>query len=270
MGRLAGKCGIVVGGGQTPGATLGNGRASALLFAREGARVLVVDRNATSAEETAAMIREEGGEASAHAADWTELAACEAYVSACVARWGALDFLHNNVGTLAGDAPLAALDEDAYDTILRVNLRGCVMSCKAATPVMRAAGAGSIVNISSVAALTAGPATAYKLSKAAINALTQNLAVESAPFGVRVNAVLPGLLDTPMAIEGAAARSGMAPEAVREARDRAVRLRGRMGTAWDTAYASLFLHSDEAAFITGVALPVDGGGAAHGGGGGRG
>lgn len=261
--RLEGKVGIVVGGGQTPGATLGNGRASALLFAREGAKVLVVDSNLDSAAETVAMIRAEGGDAEAHRSDWTSLSDCEAHVTACLARWGALDFLHNNVGIVAGDAPLATLTEDAYDDIMRINLKGCVMSCKAALPAMRERKKGSIVNISSAAAIATVPVTAYKLSKAAMNALTQNLAVENARHGVRVNVVMPGLLDTPMAIEGSAMRTGMSLEAVREQRNKAVRLGGKMGTAWDTAYASLFLHSDEAGFISGIALAVDGAASAH-------
>ena len=261
--RLKGKAGIVVGGGQTPGATLGNGRACALLFAREGARVLVVDRDLASAEETADMIRADGGEAFAHQADWTKSADCEAFVAACLKRWDALDFLHNNVGIVEGDAPLERLDEAVYDQIMQVNLRGCVMSCKAAIPAMRERKTGSIINISSVAAVTAVPVTAYKLSKAGMNALTQVLAVDNAPHGVRVNAVMPGLLDTPMAIESSAKRNNRSLEDVRASRNRNVHLRGGMGTAWDTAYASLFLHSDEARFITGVALAVDGGAAAH-------
>lgn len=258
--RLAGKAGIIVGAGQSPGETVGTGRAAAIVFAREGARVLLVDRDLDSARETADIIAREDGVAECVAGDWTRAADCGAFAAACVDAWGRIDFLQNNVGIGAGDADPLALTEDAFDRIMRVNLKGCLLSCQAVVPVMREQRAGSIVNISSVAALAAAvPMTAYKISKAAINALSHSLAVGNAGRGVRVNTIMPGLLDTPMAVDAWAARLKVPPEEIRTQRDALVPLRHKMGTAWDVAYASLFLHSEEAQFITGAVLPVDGG-----------
>jgi len=258
--RLRDRAGIVVGAGQTPGETIGNGRAAAILFAREGAKVLLVDRDLKLAEETAALIAKEGGAARCFEGDWTRAADCRAYVKACTDAWGRVDFLHNNVGIGAGDAPPAQISDEAYDRIMRVNLKGCLLSCQAAVPVMREQQSGSIVNISSIAAIAYAPGlTAYKLSKIGMNMLGQQLALSNAKYGVRVNTIMPGLMDTPMAIEGAAKARNLSKDVLRAERDRRVPLKGKMGTAWDVAYASLFLHSDEAKFITGVALPVDGG-----------
>ena len=261
--RLAGKAGIVVGAGQTAGETIGNGRAAAILFAREGAKVLLVDRRVESARETADMIRGEGGTAECIQADWTIRADCDAYATACVDAFGAVDFLHNNVGIGAGDADPLRLDEEAFDRILKVNLKGCLLSCQAVLPGMREQRSGSIVNVSSLAAVASTTLTAYKISKAGMNALGQSLAIANASRGIRVNTIMPGLMDTPMAIEGMAQAQGMSRDDLREMRNHAVPLRKKMGTAWDVAYASLFLHSDEAGFITGVVLPVDGGQAAR-------
>ena len=259
--RLEGKVGIVVGAGQSPGETVGTGRAAALLFAREGARVLLVDRDIDSARETGALISEEGGSFECVAGDWTSAADCRTFASACVEAWGRIDFLQNNVGIGGGgDGPPRRMTEEAFDRIMNVNLKGCTLSCQAVAPVMAEQRAGSIVNISSVAALAAAVSlTAYKISKAGINALTQSLAIENASRGVRVNAIMPGLLDTPMAIDSWVEALGHPREEVRAERDALVPLRHEMGSAWDVANASVFLHSDEAGFITGVALPVDGG-----------
>ena len=258
-GRLAGKAAVVVGAGQTPGETVGNGRAIALLFAREGARVLCVDRIAERAAETAAMIRDEGGEAHAFTADITRAAEAEALAAEALARLGALDILVNNVGVGGGDGPIHRLEEDAFDRTMAVNLKGMVLVTRAALAPMRAAGRGAIVNISSLASIAGAIQVAYEMSKAAVNRLTTSTAQAQARHGVRCNAILPGLMDTPMAIVGIADRRGETAEQVREARNARVPLGGRMGTAWDTAYAALFLASDEARFITGVLLPVDGG-----------
>ena len=259
--RVGGKVAIVFGAGQTPGETIGNGRATALLLAREGARVFVVDRDPASAEETVGMIRGEGGAASAFAADVIREAEVEAAEKACVAAYGRLDILHNNVGaSLAlGDAAATDLDADAFDRIVAVNLRGMWFACKHAIPIMREQGSGSIVNISSMAVRSAYPYLGYKTTKAAVIALTENIASANARFGIRANTILPGLMNTPMAIEPRVA-AGTPREEVIAGRDRQVPLGRKMGTGWDIAYASLFLHSDEAKFITGVALPVDGGG----------
>lgn len=258
-GRLEGKAAVVVGAGQTPGETLGNGRAMAMLFAREGARVLCVDRIAERAQETAAMIAGEGGAASALAADITRSERCEAIVGEALARLGRLDILVNNVGIGGGDGPAHRADEAAFDRILSVNLKGSWLVCKAALAVMREQRGGAIVNISSLAAKAGGIQVAYEVSKAAVNRLTTSIAQSQARYGIRCNAVQPGLMDTPMAVAGIAGASGRTEAEVRAERDARVPLGGRMGTAWDTAYAALFLASDEAKFITGAVLPVDGG-----------
>lgn len=258
-GRLADKVAIVIGGGQTPGETIGNGRATAVLFAREGAQVLVVDRRFASAEETVAQIASEGGSAIAHEADATNEAACAELVARAAERFGRIDVLHNNVGIGGGDSGPAHVVEDVWDEILRVNLKSVILPCKHVLPVMREQRSGAIVNVSSIAAVCSTPIVAYKTSKAGINAYTQSLAVGNAKHGIRANVIMPGLMNTPMAIEGISQARGVDREALIRQRDAQVPLRGKMGTAWDVAYAALFLASDEARFITGVALAVDGG-----------
>lgn len=258
-GRLEGKAAVVVGAGQSPGETLGNGRAMALLFAQEGARVLCVDRVAERAQETAAMIDEAGGEAYALQADVTRAAEAAAIVAEALARLGRLDVLVNNVGIGGGDGPVHKIEEAAFDRILSVNLKGMWLVTKAALGPMRAQGGGAIVNISSLAARAGGIQVAYEVSKAAVNRLTTSTAQSQARYGIRCNAVQPGLIDTPMAVAGIAGASGRSQAEVRAERDARVPLGGKMGTAWDTAHAALFLASDEAKFITGAILPVDGG-----------
>ena len=258
-GRLAGKVAVVIGGGQTPGETIGNGRATAVLFAREGARVVVVDRRLAAAEETVAQIRNEGGDASAIEADATSEADCAALFARCDEQDGRIDILHNNVGIGGGDAGPAHVDLEAWDHILHVNLKSVIVPCKHVLPRMRRQRGGAIVNISSIAAVCATPIVAYKASKAGVNAYTQSLAIGNAKYGIRANVIMPGLMNTPMAIEGLAAALGVDKQELIAKRDAQVPLGGKMGTAWDVAYAALFLASDEARFITGVALAVDGG-----------
>jgi NAD(P)-dependent dehydrogenase (short-subunit alcohol dehydrogenase family) len=257
--RLEGKVAIVVGAGQTPGDTIGNGRATALLFAREGARVLLVDRRLDSALETQAMIKDEGGEATSVEADWTQEADCQAYARACVDAYGRIDILHNNVGIGGGDAGPTRLTEEVWDQIMDVNLKGMFLSCKHVLPVMREQRSGSIINISSIAAVCSVGILAYKTSKAGVNALTHSIALGNARYGIRVNCIMPGLMNTPMAIETIARVRGIDREQLVQERDAQVPLGAKMGTAWDIANAALFLASDEAKFITGVILPVDGG-----------
>lgn len=253
--RLAGKTAIVVGAGQTPGETIGNGRAIALLFAREGAEVLCVDRLIERAEETAQMIVAEGGKAAAFAANIVKADDCVAMIEAAKARWDRIDILVNNAGIGGGgDGSAHRLTEDAFDRIMAVNLKGTWLSTKAALPTLREQGGGSIVNISSLASIAGGNQVAYEVSKAAVNRLTTSTAQSNAGKGVRCNAVAMGLLDTPMAVAGIAQANGQEQQAVRDARNARVPLGGQMGTAWDTAYAALFLASDEARFITGVVL----------------
>lgn len=262
-GRVAGKVAIVVGAGQTPGTTIGNGRAISLLLAREDARVLAVDRDLASAEETASMIRDEGGTAEALRADITSEDDCRAVAEQVVERFGRVDVLVNNVGIGTGDAGASKLTEEAWDLIHDVNLKGMWLTCKHVLPLLRSQGSGSVVNISSAAAVCTISHLAYKTSKAAVNAMTQQLANTSAGRGVRVNAIAPGLIDTPMAIEGIATATGADRDELRRLRDSVVPLRRRMGTAWDVANAALYLASDESGFVTGVVLPVDGGQAAR-------
>ena len=257
--RVAGKVAIVIGGGQTPGETIGNGRATAMLLAREGARVIVVDRDLASAQETVDMIQGEGGEATAEQVNATDEGAVQTLMGDIAGRYGSLDILHNNVGaSLAlGDAVATDVTEEAFDLSFAVNLKSHWMACKHVIPIMRKQGHGSIVNISSLAVLEAYPYIGYKTMKTAVVALTQNLASAHADAGVRVNAILPGLMNTPMAIEARVAQ-GTPREEVLAMRNARVPLGNRMGTAWDVAYAALFLHSDEAQFISGIWLPVDG------------
>lgn len=261
--RLEGKIAIVVGAGQLAGETIGNGRATALLFARQGATVLLVDRDEASARDTLAMIESEGGAASVLRADIVGEDDCRSIASTCIERYGRIDVLQNNVGIATGDRGPTSLEVEDWDTIMDVNLRGMWLTCKHVIPHMRTAGRGAIVNISSGAAVMAATYLGYKVSKAGVNALTHVLAWSNARFGIRANTIMPGLLDTPMAIETNKAFSGKSAETLRAERNASVPLANRMGTAWDTAYASLFLASDEAQFITGAVLPVDGGQAAR-------
>ena len=258
---LEGRVAIMAGAGQTPGPVVGNGRATALLFARAGAHVVALDRDRDSAQETAAMIEAEGGAAEAMVADVTDEQALSVAVQAIREAHGRIDVLQNNVGVAytGGDSPLADLDEASFDRVMAINLRGTVMACKHVIPVMRAQGSGVITNISSIAAVVDYKSVTYKTSKAGMIAFSRQLALDCAADGVRVNAILPGYMDTPMAVDTQVRRTGRPREEIAAVRDGWTPLRGGMGSAWDVAQASLFLASDAARFITGVALPVDGG-----------
>lgn len=261
--RLKDRIALVIGAGQGPGEGMGNGRATALRFAQEGARVLCVDRDLASAEATASAIRAAGGEAAALEADVTREPTLAAAIGATVERWGRLDVLHYNVGVsiAGGDAPPTEITEEAFDRVSAINLRGFVMAVKHVLPVMQRQGSGVILSISSLAALESHyPFVAYKATKAAMIAVTEQVAFGNAGHGIRCNTILPGLMDTPMAVDTRARTTGRPRAEVAAERHARVPLRRRMGTAWDVANAALFLASDEAGFITGVALPVDGGG----------
>ena len=260
--RLQGNTAIVIGAGQGPGTGMGNGRATVLRFAQEGAKVMAVDRDLASAQETVAMAGT-GTDCFAFEANVTSESALAAAIAAAQERWGRIDILHYNVGVsiAGGDASPTEITEEAFDRVIAINLRGAVMACKHALPIMRAQRAGCILMISSLAAVEKYPLVAYKATKAAMIAYTQQVAIQNAEYGVRANVILPGLMDTPMAVDTRARATGKSRAEIAAARDARVPLRHKMGTAWDVANAALFLASDEAGFITGVSLLVDGGGA---------
>lgn len=249
VGRLEGRVAIVTGAGSS-GAGVGNGKAAAILMAREGARVLLVDQSAARAEETRAVIRGEGGEASVFEGDVTRLADCEGMAAAAVERYGRVDVLDNNVG-ISQRGTVVEVSEADWDRVMTVNLKSMVLAAKAVIPRMLATGGGSIVNIASIAGLRAHLSTPYTASKAGVIGLTISMAADHARDNIRVNAIAPGLVYTPM----------VAPRMdadLREQRRAAAPLRVE-GTGWDVGYAALFLASDEARWITGVVLPVDAG-----------
>ncbi|MBW2622992.1 MAG: SDR family oxidoreductase, partial [Deltaproteobacteria bacterium] len=236
--RLENKVAVVIGAGQQPGDTLGNGRATAMLFAREGAEMILVDRNFESARETQNIIEREGGWGFSIEADITRIEDCENIVKQCMESRGRIDALVYNVGTGEGRGSID-LPVKNWDTIFNVNLNGAFYLYKFVLPVMEEQGSGSIVNISSVAAISNTNMLAYKSSKAALNAFTQTIAMMYAGKGVRVNAIMPGLIDTPMAIEGLSVALKMSKDELRSRRNKRVPLKGGMGEAWDVAYAAL-------------------------------
>ena len=248
---LAGKVAIVTGGGAR-GDGIGNGRAAAMLLARAGARVLVVDRDVALAEHTVTMIAGEGGEAAAGGYDVTSSDQCAAMVADAVSRWGRLDCLDNNVG-IGSKGSVVEESEANWSRVMQVNVDSMFLTCKHAIPAMiRTAGGGSIVNVSSISALRPRGLTAYSVSKGAVIALTKAIAVDHGPQGVRANCVAPGPVYTPM-VYGA----GMTDQA-RDTRRQASVL-GLEGTGWDIGAAVRFLLSGQARYITGQTVVVDGG-----------
>src|SRR5579859_2279851 len=249
-GRLAGMVAIVTGGGSR-GPGIGNGRAAAILFAREGARVAVVDREREWAAQTQRTIQDEGGEAFVLEADVTRSADCQRVVQAVVERYGPINILHNNVG-IGGSGSVVDTDEAFWDRVMNVNIKSMMLMSKHVIPVMAANGGGAIVNVSSLSSIRPRGLTAYSTSKGAVNALTMAMAVDHAAQGIRVNCILPGPVYTPMVASG-----GMTEE------QRAVRARasplGTEGSGWDIGWAAVFLASPEARWITGQLLCVDGG-----------
>jgi NAD(P)-dependent dehydrogenase (short-subunit alcohol dehydrogenase family) len=248
--RLAGKVAIVTGAGSRAEG-IGNGRAAAILFAREGAKVLLVDEQREAAAATEAMIAAEGGEAAVFVADVTRSSECQALVDDAFCRWGRLDILDNNVG-IGGRGSVVEMDETQWEQIMKVNVTSMMLTSKHAIPAMIRTGGGAIVNISSISALRPRGLTAYSTSKGAVIALTRAMAIDHAAHGIRVNCIAPGPVYTPMVYA-----SGMSDD-LRQRRRQASPL-GIEGTGWDIGYAALFLASDEARYITGVVLAVDGG-----------
>jgi len=258
--RLKDKVAIIVGGGQMKGETIGNGRAMAVLFAREGAKVLIVDHSNESAMETKEIIEKEGGAAEVFIVDIIFEESSIKLVQKCLELYGRIDIVVNDVGIMGfGDNSVDKLSQESWDKLMNVNIRGMFFVCKHVIPVMIEQQSGSIVNISSIAAVTKASGVAYHVSKAGVNALTQDMAIDNAKHGIRINAIMPGFMRTPMAIEGNPLIKTITKDELIQRRNLAVPLKGGMGTGWDTAYAALFLASDEAKFITAVILPVDGG-----------
>ena len=259
--RLKNKVAIVVGGGQRIGETIGNGRAVSITYAKQGAKVVVVDNNLDAAQETVHKIKENGGIGFAYQADVvveTEIAALINYVRL---NFGQIDILHNNVGIsiAGGDAEVTEIKSHNFDQIIALNLKSMIFACKYVLPIMREQKFGNIINISSTAVHEDYPWVSYKVSKAGVNALTEQIAIQNAKYGIRANCIEPGLMNTPMAIDSRVEAWNDSREEIIKARDAKVPINGKMGTAWDVANSALFLASDEAKFITGITLMVDGG-----------
>jgi NAD(P)-dependent dehydrogenase (short-subunit alcohol dehydrogenase family) len=257
-GRLADKVALVCGAGSI-GPGWGNGKATAVAYAREGAKVFAVDINLGAAEETAKIIAGEGHAATAHGADVSDPDAVGDMVAACRAAHGRVDILHNNVGIAALGGPLETSLEQ-WERVMRINVTSMFLTCQAVLPLFLEQGGGVIVNVSSLSAVKAArPELAYATSKGAVNALTINIAMEFAGRNIRCNALVPGLISTPMvadAMKDIYGDGGI--EEMVAARD-ALSPTGRMGEAWDVAAAAVFLASDEARYINGMLLHVDGG-----------
>lgn len=251
--RLKDKVAVITGAGS------GFGRGTALLFAREGARVVVADRDEAAAEATAEAIRQAGGEAWAVRVDVTDPEAVETLVAGTAARYGRIDVLHNNAGVPMPFTPLEEVSLEQWERIFRVNVTGVFLGCRAVIPVMKRQGGGVILNTASTAAVRPRPGLApYNASKGAVAVLTRTLALELAPYRIRVNAINPVAGDTPMLRGFIGADAGEAYEAGRRRFAESVPL-GRLSTPEDVAYAALYLCSDEASLVTGVLLDVDGG-----------
>jgi NAD(P)-dependent dehydrogenase (short-subunit alcohol dehydrogenase family) len=256
--RLSGKVALVAGAGSI-GPGWGNGKATAVTFAREGAKVFCVDINPSAAEETVSLIEAEHGEAIAHGADVTKAADVAAMVDACQSAYGRIDILENVVG-IAVVGGVVDIPEAEWDRVVAVNLKSAFLTMKHVIPVMEAQGGGSIINISSIAAIryTGIPYSAYYATKAAMSHLTRATAVQYAAKRIRVNAILPGLMETPMVLNQLSIPYGGSEETVWKTRAQQVPM-GIGGNAWDVAWASVFLASEESRYVTGIELVVDGG-----------
>lgn len=256
--RLAGKTAIIVGAGSS-GPGWGNGKATSVLFAREGASVLCVDRAAAAAHETASLITDEGGQARAFTADVTRSEDMTAMAAAALQWSGRIDVLHYNVGVLEVGGPTETSVE-GFQRVLDINLTGLLRACQAVLPILVAQQRGAITAVSSIAGIryTGVPFASYSASKAAVIQFIRTLAVEHASNGIRANSILPGLMNTPMIVEPLKKHYGANTRAMVAERDGQCPM-GHMGDAWDVAYAALFLASDEAKYITGADLVVDGG-----------
>jgi NAD(P)-dependent dehydrogenase (short-subunit alcohol dehydrogenase family) len=256
--RMKGKVVIVTGAGSS-GAGWGNGKAAAALYAREGARVFAVDNRLEAAQETERTIKDEGGLCASFKADVSSAGDVNRMVAACIEEYGEIDVLHNNVGIVETGGPVET-SEETWNQMIAVNQTSVFLTCKHVIPHMLLRRSGSIVNIASIAAIRwlGFPYLAYSATKAAIVAMTSNMAVQYAADGIRANCVLPGFMNTPLIREPLARMYGGSIDSMIEQRDK-LSPTGRMGDAWDTAYAALYLASDEARYVTGTTLVVDGG-----------
>jgi NAD(P)-dependent dehydrogenase (short-subunit alcohol dehydrogenase family) len=257
--RLKNKVAIVTGAGSV-GPGWGNGKATAVLFAREGAKVYAVDINLNAAQETKEIIEKEGGICAVQKVDVSKSEEVKTMVDRCIETYGRIDILHNNVGIVVVGGPVE-ITEETWERVMAINLKSMFLTCKYVLPHMEKQGGGAIVNISSIAAIryTGVPYVTYYTSKAGILGLTQGIALQYAEKNIRANAILPGLMNTPMIVEplkGVYAAGDV---------DKMIEIRnkqcptGKMGDAWDVAHAALFLASDEAKYITGAQIVVDGG-----------
>lgn len=256
--RLADKVAIVTGAGQSAGDGVGNGRATAMQFAREGAKLLIANRSQASLEETQRLIRAEGYDAETLIADVTVEEACVSLIDTAIQRFGRIDVLHNNVGGGSGDGDTTAIDYDRWRSTFDLNLGGAMLLSKHVLPYMREQGGGVLTHVGSVAAVASLPLIAYKTSKAALNEFTRWLAFENAPHNIRCNVLMLGYIDTPLAIEAYHSMTGRPRDEIRADRNATVPM-GRMGTPWEVAAAAVFVASDECPFLTGAVLPIDGG-----------
>lgn len=256
--RMKDKVVLVTGAGSS-GEGWGNGKAAAVLYAREGAKIFAVDRRIQAAQETQSIIRGEGGECEAYAADVSSSEEVAGMVNACIQAFGRIDVLHNNVGIVETGGPVE-MSEESWERVIRVNQTSVFLTCKHVLPHMEAQGHGAIVNIGSIAGIRwiGFPYLAYSAAKAAMIAMTTNIAVQYAPKGIRANCVLPGLMNTPLIREPLKNQYGGKVDDMISQRDKQSPT-GKMGDAWDTAYAALYLASDEARYVTGASLVVDGG-----------
>jgi len=256
--RLKDKVALVTGAGSI-GPGWGNGKAAAVLFAREGAKVLAADLRLAAALETKRVIEGEGGTCEAVACDVSKAKEVAAMVEACMRAFGRVDVLHNNVGIVEVGGPVET-SEESWDRVNDVNLKSMFLTCKHALPHMERQGKGAIVNIASISGIrwTGVPYVSYSATKAAVIHFTRVVALQYARAGIRANSILPGLMNTPMVHASLVGAYGANAEEMVRKRDAQCPM-GRMGDAWDVAYAALFLASDEAKYITGTELIVDGG-----------
>lgn len=270
--RLKNKVALIVGGGQMAGQTIGNGRATAIKFANEGAKILIADINIKSANETVKLINDNGGSASAIQGDISDSRDCKRFVSNVLKKYNQLDILQNNVGIGPGKSGPNNISIKEWRKMIDINLTGMFLIIKNVLPVMQEMKSGVITNISSTISIAgnskvrgsiknknAEGQTAYTVSKAGVNTLTKSFALSQAIYGIRVNAILPGLIHTPNGIESAIKSTKLSRKKINLLRNEQVPLCSQQGSAWDIANASLFLASDDAKYITGILLPVDGG-----------